>query len=204
MKYTNEMVNQLVCDIDEITEDSNPVYEVWAIGYDENNAVTDAEMLIKEFSDPDEAVKYAQQLTLADIVHMSAEEDNGVPPTGEVEYISVEVETVITDFEGDSMNVGTVFKKELLIVDTDDCYYEEADDNTTALATVPITTDEYEILEDGTLRVNSKLLENVNVDDYVNFRFVDETPDLFLTYKILAKSVVEFTDTVFYYCDLLI
>ena len=86
-------------------------YEVWVIGYDENNRVTDTEVLLKSFDDPGEAVEYAKNVTLADIIrHPNVES----APIHEIDSLLVEVETVIDDAYG-TCNVDTVYQKTIQI-----------------------------------------------------------------------------------------
>lgn len=110
-----ELMSHVTEDLEDFTDDSEVTYEVWAIGYDEENNITDAEMFIKEFTDPDEAVKYAKQITLADVIHKAAEENDTAEAIANITSISIEVETVVEDDDESTMNVGTVYKKQLII-----------------------------------------------------------------------------------------
>lgn len=74
-------------------------------------------MLIAAFDNPDEAVSNAKQLTAADIIHYAAENDSGYTPSENVTYVSVEVETVIDDNKGGTMNIGTAYKKALFLLE---------------------------------------------------------------------------------------
>lgn len=86
-------------------------YEVWAIGYDENNRVTDTEVLLETFEDPGKAVEYAKALTLADIIRHPKVEN---APIHEIDSLLIEVETVIDDVHG-TCNVDTVYQKTIQI-----------------------------------------------------------------------------------------
>ncbi len=108
MNSINEMVEKLLDSIEEVPADTPVSYEVWAIGYDDENNATNAEVFLDTFTDPDLAVNYAKAVSLADVVHCAA--DNTAHIKDNVCYISVEVETVVAD-EDDTMNIGTVFKK---------------------------------------------------------------------------------------------
>ena len=55
-------------------ETSAVTYAVWAIGYNAESQVTDVDMLLGEFADPDQAVAKAKTVTLADIVHQAGAE----------------------------------------------------------------------------------------------------------------------------------
>ena len=92
-----ELMQYILEDLEDFPEDSPVTYEVWALGYDRFEAITDSELLLAEFSNPDKAVEYAKQITLADIVHKASEENTGIEPTIDLDHISVEVETVVDE-----------------------------------------------------------------------------------------------------------
>lgn len=182
-----ELAIHIAEDIEDIPEDTPVSYSVWAIGYANGSEVTDTDMFIKEFSDPDEAVEFAKKLTLADIVHQAAEEHTEAEPTENVSYISIEVETVIEDTENDeTMNIGTIYKRELWIdgeygddEDTPEDEYSEV---------VPVTSKDYRLLEDGSLEIGCDILKNFNKNDMVQIWFTDEDHKSILTYKIISKT----------------
>ena len=142
MKDLNDIVNELVEDI-EMPEDIPVSYEVWAIGYDKEDQVTDAELLIATFEDPDQAVHYAKELTLADVVNLAAGDECDV--TTEVYSINIEVETVVPDSEDGSMNIGTVYKKTFEL-------YEELPDY------VVLSADDFVLLANGDIMVPKSAL----------------------------------------------
>ena len=109
-----ELMSYITEDLEDFEEDTPVTYEVWAIGYDENNVITDTDMWLTEFEDPDEAVEYAKQVTLADVIHQAAKNDSTAKAIVSIKYISIEVETVIADYDG-TMNVGTIYKKQIII-----------------------------------------------------------------------------------------
>jgi hypothetical protein len=109
-----ELMSYITEDLEDFEEDTPVTYEVWAIGYDENNVITDTDMWLTEFEDPDEAVEYAKQVTLADVIHQAAKNDSTAKAIVNIKYISIEVETVIADYDG-TMNVGTIYKKQIII-----------------------------------------------------------------------------------------
>ena len=65
MENMNDIVNKLVEDM-ETPADVPVAYEVWAIGFDEDNDPTGAAMVLRTFTDPDQAVEYAKEVTLAE------------------------------------------------------------------------------------------------------------------------------------------
>lgn len=183
-----ELVNAIAEDITEIPEDTPVSYEVWAIGYDYDGDITDAELFLKEFSDPDEAIEYAKKLSLADIVHQAAEEAN-TDITPDISYISVEVETVIEDEDGDSINIGTIYTTNIYLDTTEKAESEDI---------VSLTEDDYTVLEDGTLKVSRKCLKDFNKNDFVTFCFVNEGAS-YLKYKIVSTVIYE--DGEYYHCE---
>lgn len=187
MKDTYNIENAIVGTMDDVDTEAvyAPLtYEVWSIGYDADNKITDSEMFIKEFKDPDEAIAFAKQLTLADIIHMD-DCSKAESVTVEVSYISVEVETVINDanceFVGGTMNIGTIYRKQLWIREED----------------ISLSKNDYTILEDGTLKIKRDLLKQFNKNDSIKILFKEE--DSILTYKIISKVV--YADAEYYHCE---
>ena len=74
MENLNDIVNKLVEDI-EVADDVPVAYEVWAIGFDEEDELTGASMLLGTFDDPDKAVSFARDTVLADVVNLAADDD---------------------------------------------------------------------------------------------------------------------------------
>lgn len=173
-------------DLDEIPEDAEVTYELWAIGYNADGAVTDTEMFIAEFKDPDAAIEFAKKLTMADIVHQAAEEHDGSTPADNVTYISLEVETVVDEDEDGTMNIGTIYKRELWI---DGEYGDEEDAPEDEYSeVVPVTAKDYRLLEDGSLEIDCDILKNFNKNDMAQIWFTDEDHKSILTYKIISKT----------------
>ena len=86
-------------------------YEVWTLGFDEEGRAVDTEVLLKTFDDPGEAVEYAKALDLADIIRHPNVEG---APIHEIDYLEVEVETVV-DSEWGTYNIDTVYSKTIKI-----------------------------------------------------------------------------------------
>lgn len=173
-------------DLDEIPKDAEVTYELWAIGYNADGAITDTEMFIAEFKDPDAAIEFAKKVTMADIVHQAAEEHDGSTPAENVTYISLEVETVVDEDEDGTMNIGTIYKRELWI---DGEYGDEEDAPEDEYSeVVPVTAKDYRLLEDGSLEIDCDILKNFNKNDMVQIWFTDEDHKSILTYKIISKT----------------
>ena len=175
MENMNDIVNKLVEDID-VPEDIPVMYEVWAISFDKENDPTGTSMVLQIFTDPDLAVEYAKEVTLAEVTNLAAEEDYD-DLTYEAHSISIEVETVVPSDDEDelNMNVGTVYKKRL-----------ETFNDTPEF--VELTRTNYEILEDGNIQIPCFLLKDYNKNDEFTAIFVDEERSWPITYKIISKT----------------
>lgn len=77
-------------------------YQVWVIGYDEKQEMTDFEVFINESHDPDKAVDSAKQFIIEERFKTL-----GIPEN--VCFLSVEVEEVV-DFGDHTENAGSIFQ----------------------------------------------------------------------------------------------
>lgn len=177
--YEDAEINELIGEPIE-----QPVYEVWALGYTYNNSVSNVEVLLGTFSDPDEAVAFAKEITLADIVNKT--ECKTTVTLEDISIITLEVETVINmpDDEFGTTNIGTIFRKSLLEPDQG---YDEEDEYREV---IPLMETDYVLLEDGSIEVACSILKDYNKNDLVQFMFVEENSDTtpILTYKIISKT----------------
>lgn len=181
-----ELAKFVTEDLEDFDEESKVTYEVWALGYDSNDKITDAEMLLGEFSDPDQAVEKAKETTIADVVHKAAEEDTNSDLEVDVARLSIEVETVVDDGEDGTMNVGTIYRRDLWIdgeYGDEDCVEENDVD-----PIVDLTAKDYTLDEDGNLTISCEVLKNYNKNDYVRIHFADEAESGSFTYKIISKT----------------
>ena len=78
-------------------------YQVWVLGYDENENITDFEVMVSESKDAESMVECATN-------YVEEEHYGTMAFPDEVKYIEVLVETVV-DLEGYDENVGTLFSK---------------------------------------------------------------------------------------------
>ena len=98
-------------EFDELLEELNlddfdakdATYQVWVLGYDENENITDFEVMIDESKDAESMVEYATN-------YVEEERYGTMTFPDEVKYIEVLVETVV-DLEDYTENVGTLFSK---------------------------------------------------------------------------------------------
>jgi hypothetical protein len=182
-----ELMDSIVADIEDIPEDSEVTYEVWALGYDVDDDCTDDEVLIGEFTDPDEAVACAEKATIEQINELGFGKPD--PTTA---YFSIEVETVVEDPEDEgTMNIGTIYSRDLWL-DGEHGSVEDAE------PTIFIYSKDYELLKDGTLKVRRELLKDYNKNDCVKLYFAEEE-SCTLTYKIISK--VEYADGDYYHLE---
>lgn len=96
----NELLEELKLD-DFDAKDAT--YQVWVLGYDENENITDFEVMIDESKDAESMVEYATN-------YVEEERYGTMTFPDEVKYIEVLVETVV-DLEDYDENVGTLFSK---------------------------------------------------------------------------------------------
>jgi hypothetical protein len=83
--------------------DAKPAkYQVYALGYNKDEAITDYEAFVKEFDKAEDAVEYAKNFVDEKRYETLA------PFPAEVAYLEILVETVV-DFEDHTENVGTLF-----------------------------------------------------------------------------------------------
>ena len=78
-------------------------YQVWVLGYGENENITDFEVMVNESKDAESMVEYATN-------YVEEERYGTMAFPDEVKYIEVLVETVV-DLEDYDENVGTLFSK---------------------------------------------------------------------------------------------
>jgi hypothetical protein len=185
-----ELMDSIVEDIEDIPEDSEVTYEVWALGYNDEDEPTDTEVLVGEFANPDEAVACAEKVTVTALDEIGYEKlDKSTM------YFSIEVETVVADPDDEgTINIGTIYSRDLWI---DDEYGPDYEENIVALA-----DEDYELLDDGTLKIPCKLLRDFNKNDLIGIDFVKEVNKAILFYKIISK--VTYADGNYYHCELII
>ena len=96
----NELLEEL--NLDDF-DAKDATYQVWVLGYDENENITDFEVMVSESKDAESMVEYAER-------YVEEERYGTTEFPDEVKYIEVLVETVV-DLEDYDENVGTLFSK---------------------------------------------------------------------------------------------
>ena len=104
-------------DIEEIEDfeaNEEITYLVCALGYNENDEPTDCEVYLKEFELPDEAIAFATNIDLIDLLQYAAEQKVDI---SETTYFSLEVETVVEceDPEDGTENIDTIWETHINI-----------------------------------------------------------------------------------------
>ena len=96
----DELLEEL--DLDDF-DAKDATYQVWVLGYDKNENITDFEVLVDESKDAESMVEYAER-------YVEEERYGTMTFPKEVKYIEVLVETIV-NLEGYDENVGTLFSK---------------------------------------------------------------------------------------------
>lgn len=104
-------------DVDELEDfeaNEEITYLVCALGYSEDDEPTDCEVYLEEFEDPAEAITYAKQVDLGQIIQKAVEQKQDISETS---YFSLEVETVVMceDPEDGTENIDTVWETQISI-----------------------------------------------------------------------------------------
>ena len=192
------VVNNIANSLEDFPQDSSAKYALWVIGLDEENDSMH-DLFIYEFDTPEEAVNKAEDINLRFVEEQIEQPILFFCDNNNIDHFSIEVETVVPDpddADGGTMNVGTIYKRDLWL---DGDY---GDIEATCLGdysnVVCITNKDFELLEDGTLKVSCKLLKDFNKNDNILFEFVDDAA--VLEYKIISKVI--YADGDYYHCEL--
>ena len=163
-------------DIDDF--ESETVYEVWALGYDINDKPTEVDYLLDSFSDPDAAITFADSVTASEIQKVTGD------PLVKADHFSIEVETTsVVDEE--PMNLGTIYRRSI--------YYNSI------TADVMVSSGEYELQEDGSLKIPVSILEAFKDRDTIYIMFKDESNKPILPFKIIGEP-----DKNYFICDVVL
>ena len=96
----DELLEEL--DLDDF-DAKDATYQVWVLGYDDNEHITDFEVMVNESKDAESMVEYAER-------YVEEERYGTMTFPDEVKYIEVLVETIV-ELEDYTENVGTLFSK---------------------------------------------------------------------------------------------
>ena len=94
-----------------LPEEAYISYEVWAIGYANNSK---KETLLRTFSTQTEAIAYTDDITPLDAINAIAGDNYFNYDT---DYVFVEVEATIDNKKGGTINIETVYKNDLFVLE---------------------------------------------------------------------------------------
>lgn len=163
----------MIEDLDELDDFDIPPasYEVWVLGYTRFDTVN-FEFLVGSFTNPDTAVDIAKTLTVPDIA-----KEKDIPD--EVSYFSIEVETAVAD-----TNAGTIYKRCL--------------ENKKPTVDLWIKETDYELTEEGSLRIVCSKIKSFKVGDYLNISISGRPEAEPILLKVILKEdnfiICEFID----------
>lgn len=192
----NDFIESLAESLEDTPQDSGAKYDLWVIGHNRNGYSAD-ELFIYEFETSEEAIAKAETIDLKFVAEQVEAPLDSYCDYCNINKFTVEVETVVDDEEGDAMNIGTIYKRDLWI---DGEYGSEEDLPEIEEPFIGILSSDVTILDDGTLKIKCDMLKDYNKNDFVNFYFIDEPDTSILTYKIVSKVI--YTDGDYYHCEL--
>lgn len=96
-------------EIDELEDfdTKEAVYQVWLLGYDAEDRITDFSLCVYQGKELTDALDYADRIINEEISY----ETECFEEFPENAYITLEVETVVTDEDGNEENIESVFEK---------------------------------------------------------------------------------------------
>jgi hypothetical protein len=108
---TKEELRHIKRVLEILPEDAPISYEVWVIGRNNN---TNIEAMLRTFDESFEAIEYAKAITLLEALNAITADKYFNYST---DYIFVEVETVIDNNRGGTINIGTAYKNALFLLE---------------------------------------------------------------------------------------
>lgn len=108
----NKLFNDIdMEDLDELGDipEGQVTYMICAIGYTEDQTITDCELYFNELSDPDKAIELAKHLNIELLLQAVADQGQDM---SEVSYFQVEVETLIAGDDG-TENIDTIWENQI-------------------------------------------------------------------------------------------
>ena len=162
----------MIDELDELDDFEIPPvsYEVWILGYNRFDVLTSFEYLVGSFTNPDAAVDRAKTLSVPEL-------DEKIPD--EVSYFSIEVETVTA-----GLNAGTIYRRHL--------------ENTKPTIDIWIKETEYELTEEGNIKITGSNIKSFKTDYYINMSISGKPEAEPILLKVIYKEdnfiVCEFID----------
>ena len=190
----SEVVNSVVESLGDIPQDSSATYDLWVVGYNMDNEPV-SELFIYGFDNPEEALNKAETIDFKFIEEQTEMSFADYCNSNNLERVSVEIETFV---DGDEeISAGSIYRRDLWL---DGEYGTVEDCDICDDIIIAVCKDDYDFLEDGTLRLSAKFTPDLNKNDKVMLQFVDEPDACFVPYKIKSKVIYEDGDH--YTCEI--
>ena len=101
IKKNPALFSHMSDDIDDFADDTEIVFEAYALSYDSDGYLIDMSDCLASSSNPDEVIEHVKTLT---------PENTFIDILGT--YVTIEVETVVKNIEDDFLNIGTIYTKD--------------------------------------------------------------------------------------------
>ena len=101
IKNNPALFAQMSDDIDDFADDTEIVFEAYALSYDSDGYLIDMSDCLASSSNPDEVIEHVKTLTPANTF---------IDILGT--HVTIEVETVVKNIEDDFLNIGTIYTKD--------------------------------------------------------------------------------------------
>jgi hypothetical protein len=111
LKNHPELLKHITADLDDLDDNMEVVFEVYAFGYDVNWQIVEASMCMFNSIDPTDALKAAEEMELMDVVDMMPYEEDYNQP-GQTAHITIEVESVV-EIDDECVNLGTIYNRDI-------------------------------------------------------------------------------------------
>ena len=193
-----DIVNNIADSLEDFPQGSSAKYDLWVVGYNIVNEPV-SELFIYQFDGPEEAIAKAETIDIKFISEQIEQPILYYCYNNSIEYFSVEVDSTIEDDE--EFSAGIIYKRELKL-DGEYAYEEDEYEVEEDEPVVGLYNEDFELLEDGTLKVNRQLLQAFNKNDHLLIKFVEDPDSDPLPYKIVSKVI--YADGDYYHCELTI
>lgn len=101
IKNNPALFSQMSDDIDDYADDTEIVFEAYALSYDSERGLIDMSDCLASSSNPDEVIERVKTFT---------PENTFIDLLGT--HVTIEVEAVVGDIKDDFLNVGTIYTKD--------------------------------------------------------------------------------------------
>ena len=101
IKSNPALFSHMSDDIDDFADDTEIVFEAYALSYDSEGYLIDMSDCLASSSNPDEVIEHVKTLT---------PENTFIDILGT--HVTIEVEAVVGNIEDDFLNIGTIYTKD--------------------------------------------------------------------------------------------